>query len=308
MAPKVGLVTNAEAWGKEADLERDIKKVGWTQTPFLSTISSAAPASRSGLAAQGHRWYYDVQPDGDTNNAHVEGSAPAPAKYYVGGELSNHYQIVKHTYGLSGSEKESSLVNGKTVLADQFEKTTMDHKKSIEKILLSSQAAVQRVNTTGAEVPGKCGGLKSFATANNTINATGATLTLQFIRDLMKIGFLNGLNYSKMQLGDIQMDVIDDIMNSKIAVNAWGMETIADGVTRIKTKYGKCDLILNPYLADDEIIPYDPSMIYKVNWRAMGTHEIARTKDAIEKEIISEFTLRVCHEYAFAYGKGLATS
>ena len=144
MAPKVGLVTNAEAWSKEADLERDIKKVGWTQTPFLSTISSAAPASRSGLAAQGHRWYYDVQPDGDTNNAHVEGSAPAPAKYYVGGELSNHYQIVKHTYGLSGSEKESSLVNGKTVLADQFEKTTMDHKKSIEKILLSSQAAVQR--------------------------------------------------------------------------------------------------------------------------------------------------------------------
>ena len=104
------------------------------------------------------------------------------------------------------------------------------------------------------------------------------------------------------------MDFIDDIMNSKVQVNQWGLEAIEDGVTRIKTKYGLCDLILNPALNDDEIIFYDPKMIYKVNWRAMQTLEIARTKDAVEKEIISEFTLRVCHEYAFSWLKGLKIS
>lgn len=308
MAVKTGLVGLDEAFGKEADLEKNIRKVGWTQTPFLSTISVGAPTSRAGTAASGHRWYYDEEPDGTLSNAHIEGSDPASAEYFVGGELVNHYQIAKNTYGVSGSNAESTMVNGKPVMTDQFEKTTMRHKKSIEMILMSDQSAVQRVNTAGSQVAGVSGGLKSFSTANNTIDATGATLTLQYIRDIMKIGYLNGLNFSHIQLGDTQMDVIDNIMNSKIAVNAWGMEQIADGVTSIKTKYGKASLMLNPFANNDEIIAYDPSMIYKVNWRAMHTKEIARTKDAIEKEIISEFTLRVCHEYGFAWLKGLATS
>ncbi len=305
MAPKVGLISNEEAFGKDADLERDIKKVGWKQTPFLSSIGTAAPTSRAGKAALGHRWFYDEEPDGDLANAHFEGGDPADAEYFVGGELLNHYQIVKNSYGISGSEEDSTLINGKVVLVDQFEKTTTKHKKSLEMILLSDQAAVQRVGKTTA---GKSGGLKSFSTGNNTIDALGATLTLQYIRDIMKIGFLNGLDYKKMQLGDVQMDVIDNIMESKIAVKEWGMQEIADGVTRIRTKYGTCDLMLNPFLSDDEIIPYDPSLIKKVNWRAMHTKELGRTKDAVEKELISEFTLRVCHEYGFAWMKNLATS
>lgn len=306
MAQKVGLISNAEAWGKaKSDLEKDIKKVGWNQTPFLSSISTAAPTSRDALAAQGHSWYYDEEPDGELDNAHDEGGAPASPEYFVGGELKNHYQIVKHTYGLTGSEEESVMVNGKPVMVDQFEKTTMKHKKSLEMILLSPQAAVQRVNTEGAKVKGRCGGLKSFATANNTINAASADLNLQFIREIMKIGFFQSVNYSKMQMGDKQMDIIDDLMNSKVLVNQWGMEQIADGVTRIKTKYGKCDLMLNPFLGDDEIIPYDPSLIYKVNWRPMHTKELGRVDDSIKKELISEFTLRVCHKYAFSWLKGL---
>ena len=60
-------------------------------------------------------------------------------------------------------------------------------------------------------------------------------------------------------------------------------------------------------MADDEIIAFNPKDIYKVNWRPMMTEELARTKDAIEKELISEFTLRVRHPYAFAWLKGLKT-
>ena len=306
MAKHVGIITNEEAFGKQADLERVIKKVGWNTTPFLSSIGTAAPTSRDAKVALGHQWYYDEEPEGELDNAHLEGGDPAQAEYFTGGQLSNHYQIVKHTFGLSGSEEDSTTVDGKTVLASQLDKTSMKHKKTLEMILLSAQSPVQRVNT-GVKVAGRCGGLKSFATANNTILAGGVDLNLQFIREIMKIGFFQSVNYSKMQMGDKQMDIIDDLMNSKVLVNQWGMEQIADGVTRIKTKYGKCDLMLNPFLNDDEIIPYDPTLIKKVNWRPMHTKELGRTKDAIEKELISEFTLRVCHQYAFAWLKGLKT-
>lgn len=305
MGLHAGIITNAEAFGKQADLERDIKKIGWTQTPFLSTIDTAAPTSRDAKVALGHSWFYDEEPDGELDNAHVEGGDPADAEYYTGGQLLNHYQIVKHTYGVSGSEEESKMVDGTMVMANQFAKSSMKHKKSIEMILLSDQAAVQRVNTPGAKVAGRCGGLKSFATANNTILAASADMSLQFLRELMKIGYFKGVNYSKMQMGDKQMDVIADLMNSKVMVANWGIKKIADGVTQIDTQYGSCQLMTNPGLLDSEVIAYDPSLIKKVNWRAMHTKELARVADEVKKEIISEFTLRVCHEYAFSWCKGL---
>ena len=309
MAPKVGLITNTEAFGKQADLETNIIQVGWTATPFLSTIRSAAPASRSAKAASGHRWFYDEVPEGDTNNAFVEGSTPASAKYYVGSELVNHYQIVKNTYGLSGSEKESTMVNGKSVLTDQFEKATIQQKKSLEMILVSNQAAVQRVNTAGSEVAGKCGGLKSFATANNTITESATTLAWKDIREMLKIGFLNGCPYTHIMMNDIQKDALDDILFAKTQITSFNASRLENNVTMIdSTSYGNnISILLNPYMADDEIIAFNPKDIYKVNWRPMMTEELARTKDAIEKELISEFTLRVCHPYAFAWLKGLKT-
>ena len=309
MALKTGLVTNAEAFGKEADLETNIVKVGWTETPFLSTIGSAAPVSRAARAAAGHRWYYDEEPDGTLSNAHVEGSAPASLEYFVGAELVNHYQIIKNTYGVAGSEAESTMVNGKPVLTDQFEKTTMRHKKSLEMILVSNQAAVQRVNTVGSEVAGKAGGLKSFATANNTITESSTTLDWKLLRELLKIGFFQGGSYTHVMMNDIQKDVLDDIVFSK-AQTTLNASRLESNVTMIgATAYGNnIKIILNPFLADDEIIAYRPSDIYKVNKRAMHTKELARNEDAIKKEIISEMTLRVCHPYAFAWLKGLAIS
>ena len=306
MALKTGLVTNAEAFGKDADLETTIVKVGWTETPFLSTIGTAAPVSRSAKASSGHRWNYDEEPDGTLANAHVEGSVPASLEYFVGAELLNHYQIVKNSYGVTGSEKESTMVNGTPVLTDQFEKATMRHKKSLEMILLSAQAPVQRVNS-GTVVAGKCGGLKSFATVNNTITESGTTLSWPLLRELLKIGFLQGGAYTHIMMNDIQKDALDDIVFSKAqtTLNATRLE---NHITTIgATAYGNnIKVVLNPFLADDEIIAYRPNDIYKVNWRAMQTAELGRDKDAIEKELISEFTLRVCHPYAFAWLKGLA--
>lgn len=309
MAVKAGLITNEEAFGKQADLEKDIKKVGWAETPFLSTIQTGAPTSRSAKASAGHRWFYDEEPEGVLDNAHLEGGAPADPVHYVGAELLNHYQIVKETYGATGSEEDSVRVDGKLVLTDQFEKATTNHKKTLEKILLSAQAPVQRVNGGATLVAGRAGGLKSFATANNTITETSTTLDWKLIREVLKIGFFQGGAYTHLMMNDTQKDVIDDIIFSK-AQTSLNASRLDGHVTMIgSSAYGNnIKILLNPFLADDEIIAYRPKDIYKVNWRAMHTKELARTEDAIKKEIISEFTLRVCHPYAFAWLKGLATS
>lgn len=94
-----GLISTEEAFGKSGiQLEKRIMQIGWSDTPFLSTIGAAAPMDRSSNVALGHQWTYDVIPDGTLDNAHLEGGEMAELKKFTGGTLKNHYQIVKDTY------------------------------------------------------------------------------------------------------------------------------------------------------------------------------------------------------------------
>ncbi|MDR0666288.1 MAG: DUF5309 domain-containing protein [Campylobacteraceae bacterium] len=297
---KTGLVDQAQVWGKEADLERVIKETGFKDTPFLSLIPSAAPI-RSGKAALGHAWFYDDVPDGDVANKHLEGGAPAPAEYFEGGSLLNHYQIVKNTYGVTGSNEDATRVDGKLVLTDQFLKAKLKHVKSIEQILLSDQPAVQRVNA-GSPVEGQCAGLKAFATVNNTIDTAGDNLSWKLIRELLKIGWRNGGTFSHVFMNSTQKDVLDDILFSKAYITLLGTKTLENNVTLIgNTPYGSnIKVVLSPYVGQNEIIAIRPQDIYKVNLRPMKTRDILSPNDIKQKEIISEFTLRVCTPFAFA--------
>jgi hypothetical protein len=302
---KTGLVSQEEAWGKEADLERVIKSTGFADTPFLSLIPSAAPI-KTGNAAGGHRWFYDDVPDGDEANAYEEGGVPAPLEYFVGGEMVNQYQIVKNTYGVSGSNEDYKRVDGTPIMTDQFIKAKQKHTKSIEQILLSSQAPVAR-NKAGSVI-GKCGGLKSFVTANNNFDMAAATLKWESIRELLKIGWQNGGVFEYIMMNSTQKDALDDIMFSKSYINQFGVKTLEGNVTLIgQTPYGSnVKVLLSPYVDQDEIIALRPKDIYKVNLRPMKTTPLPRTRDADEKELISEFTLRVCTPFAFARFHNLA--
>ncbi|MDL0088490.1 SU10 major capsid protein [Campylobacter gastrosuis] len=306
MAVKTGLITSEEAFGtKGVYLENTIKRIGWQQTPFLSTISTAAPADRSTNVALGHSWYYDEIPTGDKNNAHVEGGAAAQIKYFTGSSLKNHFQIVKNGYGVSGTEEHSTRVNGSAKLATQGELSSLEHKLSIEQILLSDQAAVARVNSGGSLTAGKCGGLKSFATSVNTIDAAGAELDMQLIRNLLKIGFFKNRPYQYLMVKDTQNDKLLALLDKYKQAN-YKVKQFDDEVLAINSSYGtNIKIILNPFLAENEIIAYRSDDIVKVNWRAMKTREIPTSDDAIKKEIISEFTLRVCTPVAFAWLKNL---
>ncbi|WP_172201074.1 DUF5309 family protein [Campylobacter sp. RM16188] len=301
---KEGLIASEEAFGKSGvDLENTIKQIGWRSTPFLSSIGTAAPADRSSNVALGHQWHYDELPDGELANAHAEGGAKSALKYSIGGTLKNHFQIVKNAYGITGSEQPSRRVDGKAVLANEGEHASVRHKKSIEKILLSDQAAVQRVKSSSTV--GKCGGLKSFVTSVNTVDAKNAALSMQLIRDLLKIGYMKDRPYDFLIMADTQQDRLMDILD-KIKQADMKVDYLNDKIQVINSQYGNnVKILLSPELANNEIIAYRSEDILKVNWRPMEVRELPTSDDAIEKEIISEFTLRVCTPVAFAWLKNL---
>lgn len=299
-----GLVTTEEAFGKEATvLGRTITEIGWKSAPFLNLITASAPSNRSGKAAAGHTWFYDEVPDGDTTNAHMEGGEATTPEYFVGSQLLNHFQIVKNGYGVSESEDAGENIEGKKSLAKQLDHTQIKHIRTIEKSLLSSTAPVQRVGKT---VAGVSGGLFHFATVNNTLTLTDEELTWKIFREGLKMGFLNGVIQSHVLMSDIQKDRLDDILFSKTQ-SKMSDNRIENDVTIIgQTAYGNnIKITMSPDLADDEIAFLRPDLIHKVDWRAMKNHDIPSGDDAVQKELRSEFTLRVDNPLAFIRLKGL---
>lgn len=308
-----GLLSTTEKFGRDADLFNDIKEIGWSTTPFFSSLSAKAPKSTTN-SSFGHEWNYMDIPDGSDTNAHNEGSVPADAAKFVGGNAKNHYQIFKDTYGVTGSEDVGTETDGKKAKARQMAMSSFEHRMSIERALLSSTAPVQRVNTVGAKVAGKLGGVKHFLTVNNDFDMTSGgvapALTWKILREILKPGFFKGMPVRILMMNDTQKDALDDILFSKTTGTLFASERMDNNITMIgNTAYGNnIKVILSPFLAQDEILAYNPEFVCPVVYRPTMSKDIPTGDDVNAGQFITEMTLRVQHELAICRLKGLAVS
>lgn len=301
------LQSTTESFGHEADLFETIREVGWVDTPFFASIGTGAPRARTN-SSFGHQWQYMSVPDGDAANAHIEGSAPATADKFALGNMSNHYQIFKNTFGVTGSEDAAMGIDGKKELARQMAMAQIKHTKSIELSLLGSSAPVQR--DAAGTVAGKLGGVKHFLTANTDMDASAVALDWGILLEGLKPGFLEGVPMRCVMMNTTQKDKLDGILFAKSQNTNMSQTRIDNNVTIIgQTAYGNnVKVILNPFLAQDEILFYNPEYIKSVVYRPTKVYDLPRTSDGVKKELVTEMTLRVEHEFAIRRIKNLKTT
>jgi len=290
-----GLIFLEDLKAGSTDLATKIAKLGYYDTPLFNMIQKAMPDKKT-KSAFGHEWYYEDGIDADVSNAHIEGSNPATPTHGTLGQSKNHYQIIKHTYGITGSMEDKTDIEGSNELKNEGARKAKQHRKTIEKILFGKDAPIQRNKDISA---GKMAGLRHWCTIQNTVD-TGGDLSIQMLRDMFKMGYYQSMPTTHIFLGDKQKDRLDDIMADKHR-GSLGQTILQD------TNYTQLDnfayapkvkVILTPYVDEDEIIGINAPSLALVYQRLTKSYDIARTKDAIEKELISELTLRVNNPYA----------
>lgn len=299
-----GLIFLKDLQAGRADLAANIAKLGYHDTPLFNMIQKAVP-EKTAKGAFGHEWFYEDGVDGDASNAHLEGSAPATATHGTLGQSKNHYQIIKHTYGITGSMEGKSDIEGQEELIKEGTRKAKQHRKTIEIALLGAQAPVQR----DTAVIGKMGGLKHWCTVNNTVDI-GGDLTIQMLREMFKIGYYQSVSTTHIFVSDTQKDRLDDIFAEKNR-GVFGQTILQD------TNYTQLDnfayapkvkVILTPYINDDEIIGVNAGSLALVYQRLTKAYDLARTADTVQKELISELTLRVNNPYGVTRISGLTTA
>ena len=301
-----GITDTSVNFAEIFDYEKQIKTVGFKNSAFYSMIKSVSPTASGINIAQGHTWWFDKVPDGTADNAHAEGSEPAAFKAFHGESMTNHYQITKTSFGVSGTELKGSHVSGETKLAYQRRQAQLEHTITLEKILLSDQQAEARKEANG--YVGKSAGLKSFLNVNTDLDMGAKDLSWDHILELLKIGYLKGgSQFSHIMMNSAQKDALDKILFNKTNLVNMKENSLGWNVMYItNTAYGSnIAVILNPYLNEDEIIAFKQEDIFKVNWRPMRETKIPTSKDVELYQIISEFTLRVSSPFSLARLKNL---
>ncbi len=299
-----GLIFLKDMDTKQVDLVNRIAKLGYHDTPLFNTIQKAVPSAKTETAL-GHTWLYEEGVEADDDNAHKEGSAPADFEHGALGESKNHYQIIKHSYGITGSMEGKTDIEGITKLAKEGTRKAKQHRLTIEKLLFSSQAPQQRTAENG--MLGRAGGLKHWCTNDNTLGLATEDISIKFLRELFKITYYQGMPTTHIFVSDKQKDKLDDIYASLVR-GTIGMTTLKD------TNYHQLDnfayapkvkVVMSKYVADNEILAVNQGSLALSYQRLTQKKDIPTGDDAIKKQIISELTLRVNNPYGVSRISGL---
>lgn len=268
-----------------------IKKTGWEETPFWSSISSRSFGNKS--PELGHSWYYRKRPGRDQNVAgYAEGSKRADVKSYGATKLHNELQIFKESYGITNSQKPVLSVEGKAnSLSEQSEASALAIRFAIEKAILTNGAPVGSQGGVSART---LGGLSHYIIED--IDAKLVQLDWKtHIKEILKLMWLNGCTTTHLMTSPDQKDHLDEVLETK---KRYGKNdtSYVDNFSRIEdTGYAKnVKITVSPFLQKGEIIFYNNRLISSILHRShKGKNVSDPSYDAEAYEHLFELTLQI---------------
>jgi len=280
-----------------------IKKTGWEDSPFFSSISSTSFKNKD--PKEGHTWFYRERPQGSADNAYAEGSIRADVKSYTATKLQNELQILKASYGVTGSQKDVMSVEGKAnYLAEQAEMAAIDLRLSVEKAMLTNLAPVSAAATSDVR---KMGGLSHYLITDTDAGAVALDWNTH-IKNSLKAMWLKGCKANYIMTSAAQKDKLDVILDTKKQYSRSDTSYVDNFSVIADTGYAKnVKIVVNPFLGDDEMYFYDSRLIKSVLHRSIKGRDITdKNYDVETYEHLFELTLQIDDPYAVVRVKNLA--
>lgn len=274
--------------------------LGIQETPFYSRLQVITPdTSLQGAATAGVKWAFTIIPEAANENAHLEGSIPAASEYWNATHTSNHFQIFKKTYGVSGSAIKDSLEG----LDRQKTLALIAFRKDINKALIKNDKAIQRSDS----VPGKLGGLYSIFGVHNEIDAAGKELTYDMLEDALGLADVKGLNLDTCYANGRQLRNLNKILQENKRGVMGDNALIGQNynkITNLANTTKDVSIIKENMFEPNELILLLQENFALVHFREEDL-ELPRVKDAIERQVLMELSFWYDNPYSAVRIKNL---
>jgi len=316
MAKVTSAVATYDVTTNREDLTDAIYRIDPEDTPFLSMVP------RTKATAVLHEWSNQALGTVNTANARLEGDALTRATSTTPTRKQNYCQISSKDATVTGTQRATNPAGIDDMMAYQMSLKSVELKVDQEAILLgnSGQAAG---NTTTAR---KLRSFNAWLSGNGSRGANGAdstavtaaatdgtagdirTLTETIFKDAIKDAYEDGGKPTVALVGPFNKQIVSTFTGRTNSRQNVAEDKVLGSVSVYGSDFGDIKIVPSRTQRDRDCYLVDPKKVKVAYLRAFEPQEMGRVGDAITRDIISEYTLEMCHPDAHAGIFDLATS
>ena len=299
--------------GIREDLTNLISNISPTNTPFLSN----APTGKAKSTL--HEWQTDSLASVADNKA-VEGADAtfAPAAATV--RLNNQTQIGTKTVITSGTLESTDRAGRAKEMAYQINKRSKELKRDMEHALVGlSNAKAAGSNSVARELAS----YQSWAATNRNAagaaptgdgtdiptDATQRAFTEAFLENVIDQIFTEGGDADIIMAGTFNKRAISGFSgNATTTFHENADKTVINAVDVYVSDFGTLAVVPNRFLRARDVLVYQKDMWEVTTLRPFQLNDIAKTGDAMKKQLLVEYTLTAKNEKSSGIVADLTTA
>jgi hypothetical protein len=323
MALISGTQTKYDIQGARESLSDRIYRISPEDVPFMSMVGRGEPAT-----ATLEEWQTDALAAADGDNAHLEGDDTAFTTPAATVRVGNITQISKKSAIVSETTEAVKKAGRDSSMAFEMAKKSVELKRDQETIFLRAQGG-----TAGsAGVARRLAGLNAFIKTNvdkasdgaNPVYTSGVpgaartdgtqrAFTETILKNAIQLAWAQGGNPRVLMVGPFNKRVVSGF--SGIATRNFDMSNVSPRATAIiaaadvyVSDFGVLRAVPNRFQRDRDAFILDPDLMRVKYLRPHKSEPLAKTGDAIKRQIVCEYTLQVDQEAGLALCADLLTS
>ncbi|MDP3677313.1 MAG: DUF5309 domain-containing protein [Novosphingobium sp.] len=299
------------AIGNAEDVSDIIYLISPTETPFMSNIESVDARARL------HQWQTDSLAAAATN-VEPEGDDPDTNAATVTVMLSNSCQISDKVPRVSGTQEAVAKYGRKSEMNYQLAKMSRELKRDMEFDLLANNAEVTGSSGTAREL----GGIEAWITSDDrgTSGSDGGTgdtaatdgtqraFTEASLKNVLQECFDSGGDPDTIMLGSFNKQAFSGFTGNATRYKDADDERLVAGIDVYASDFGVMRVVANRFMRSRSCLILQMDMWAIAYLRPFTVHDLAKTGDSIQKQILVEYTLEARNQASSGIVADLTTA
>ncbi len=303
MAQQTNTFATFNAIGNREELADAIYRISPEETPFVSAIGKGKASSVF------PEWQTDALASA-VNNKVEQGNQAAVAAVTPTKRVGNRTQISEKTFGVTGTQEVVDKAGRASEIAYQKAKKMLEIKRDIEFAAINNTTAI----AAAAGVAPQARGLSGWLATNNNMGATGAapnpdtntaptdgtlrSLTEAMLKDVAQKCWEQGGDPSLLFVPSALRAAVSAFTGAATKFDKTEDKTLYATVEVYVGDFGRYSIVNGRHQRARDVFLIDPKQFELLTLRGMKTTPLAKTGDAENFMINTEWTLKSKQEAA----------
>jgi len=290
-APSNTYVTTS-AIGNKEDLSDIIYRISPTTTPLMNMAAKAKASNTL------HEWQTQDLASAVTTNAQAEGDNATAKSVTPTVRLSNRTQIASKTVIVSGTQQAMNPAGRKDELAYQLSMASLELKRDMESALCQLDVAATSprqarglIGWVVDNVDNNAGTLASYTGNTGRIVGTPRAFTEAQLKNVLQKCYSAGGEPDTIMVGPAQKQTFSTFSGNATRFDKSEDAKLYAAIDVYVSDFGSLKVVPNRFQAARDVFVLQADKLALAYLRPFSTIELATTGDAVQRELVVEYTL-----------------